>query len=202
VEHATSQGAAHLTGQPGFTRSDDNGTITRTLWVPDTPSVGADQARCTRILVLMFRILYRFRTQLAHVAARSGHSKDLEIIVLRHQIIVLRRRAEQPHVTDDDRTLLRAIAAALPRPRRTGWIITPDTGPNFLRSQAAVACDFATVDTALLRRYHPLFFIDVTTRDVFFAGISANPTGAWTTQAARNLLSARRPAQRIAGSRS
>jgi hypothetical protein len=54
VEHATSQGAAHLTGQPGFTRNDDNGTITRTLWVPDTPSVGADQARCTRILVLCF----------------------------------------------------------------------------------------------------------------------------------------------------
>jgi transposase InsO family protein len=33
-----------------------------------------------------------------------------------------------------------------------------------------------------------LFFIDVTTREVFFAGITANPTGAWTTQAARNLF--------------
>jgi transposase InsO family protein len=40
----------------------------------------------------------------------------------------------------------------------------------------------------LLRRYHLLFFIDVTTREVYFGGVTANPTGAWTTQAARNLL--------------
>ena len=51
-----------------------------------------------------------------------------------------------------------------------------------------MACDFFTIDTALLRRYYVLFFIDVTTRQVFFAGITANPTGAWTTQAARNLF--------------
>ena len=62
------------------------------------------------------------------------------------------------------------------------------TWTQFLRSQAAIACDFATVDTALLRRYYLLFFIDVTTREVFFAGITAHPTGAWTTQAARNLF--------------
>ena len=49
------------------------------------------------------------------------------------------------------------------------------TWTQFLRSQAAVACDFASVDTALLRRYYLLFFIDVTTRE-------------WTTQAARNLF--------------
>ena len=62
------------------------------------------------------------------------------------------------------------------------------TWTQFLRSQAAVACDFATVDTALMRRYSLLFFIDITTREVFFAGITAHPTGPWTTQAARNLF--------------
>ena len=62
------------------------------------------------------------------------------------------------------------------------------TWTQFLGSQAAVACDFATVDTALLRRYYLLFFIDVTSREVFFAGITVNPTGRWTTQAARNLF--------------
>ena len=62
------------------------------------------------------------------------------------------------------------------------------TWSQFLRSQAAVACDFFTVDTALLRRYYVLFFIDIPTRRVFFAGVTANPTGAWTTQAARNLF--------------
>ncbi|MCP5066264.1 MAG: hypothetical protein GY946_06815, partial [bacterium] len=89
--------------------------------------VGADQARCTASLVLMFRILYRFLTSLARLAARSGRSKDLEIIVLRHQLAVLRRQAEQPQLTNDDRTLLGAIAAALSRPRRAGSIVTPET---------------------------------------------------------------------------
>jgi transposase InsO family protein len=62
------------------------------------------------------------------------------------------------------------------------------TWSELLRSQAAVACDFFTVDTAALRRYYVLFFIHVETRQVFFAGVTANPTGAWTTQAARNLF--------------
>ncbi|MCP3881823.1 MAG: helix-turn-helix domain-containing protein [Sulfitobacter sp.] len=62
------------------------------------------------------------------------------------------------------------------------------TWTQFLRSQAAVACDFATIDTVMLRRYYVLFFIDVTSREVLFAGITANPTGPWTTQAARNLF--------------
>jgi len=40
----------------------------------------------------------------------------------------------------------------------------------------------------MLKRFYLLFFIDVSTREVFVAGITANPTGAWTSQAARNLL--------------
>ena len=62
------------------------------------------------------------------------------------------------------------------------------TWTEFLRSQAAVACDFFTVDTATLRHYYVLFFIHVETRQVIFAGLTANPTGAWITQAARNLF--------------
>jgi len=62
------------------------------------------------------------------------------------------------------------------------------TWTQFLRSQAAVACDFATVDTAMLRRHYLLFFIDITNRQVFYAGIATSPAGAWTTQAARNLF--------------
>jgi putative transposase len=67
------------------------------------------------------------------------------------------------------------------------------TGPSwteFIRSQAAaiIATDFACVDTALLRRYHVLFIIEVGTRRVHLAGITTNPTGPWTTQAARNFV--------------
>ena len=45
-----------------------------------------------------------------------------------------------------------------------------------------------SVGRVLLRRHYLLFFIDITTREVFLAGITAHPTGAWTTQAARNLF--------------
>jgi hypothetical protein len=41
--------------------------------------------------------------------------------------MVLRRQDDRPQVNHNDRTLLGAIAAALPRPRRTGWLVTPDT---------------------------------------------------------------------------
>ena len=62
------------------------------------------------------------------------------------------------------------------------------TWSQFLRAQAAVACDFATIETVTLRRFYLLFFIDIATRTVYFAGITDHPTGVWTTQAARNLL--------------
>ena len=75
----------------------------------------------------MCRILYRFLALLARLAVRSGRSKDLEIIVLRHQIAVLHRQNNRPALADEDRALLAAVAAALPRRRRAGWLVTPET---------------------------------------------------------------------------
>ncbi|MDH3192882.1 MAG: hypothetical protein OEM40_01050, partial [Acidimicrobiia bacterium] len=75
----------------------------------------------------MYRILYRFLAGLARLAVRSERSKDLEIIVLRHENAILRRQVGRPVVNDHDRALLGAIAAALPRRLRQGWIVTPET---------------------------------------------------------------------------
>ena len=47
--------------------------------------------------------------------------------MLRHQLMVLRRRVDRPAISDDDRTLLGALASALPRRLREGWIVTPET---------------------------------------------------------------------------
>jgi len=75
----------------------------------------------------MYRILYRFLASLARLAVRSGRSKDLEIVVLRHQLAVLKRQESRPALSDDDRSLLGAVAKALPRARRLGWVVTPET---------------------------------------------------------------------------
>lgn len=76
---------------------------------------------------VVFRLLYRLIASLARLAVRSGRSKDLEIIVLRHQLQILRRQVDRPAANDHDRALLGAIAAALPRGLRQGWIATPET---------------------------------------------------------------------------
>jgi putative transposase len=72
-----------------------------------------------------------------------------------------------------------------PAPRRleSSWA-------EFLRQQAAsiLECDFLTVDTICFKRLYVLFFIELASRRVHPAGISANPDGAWVTQQARNLL--------------
>jgi putative transposase len=72
-----------------------------------------------------------------------------------------------------------------PAPRRSG-----PTWKQFLTAQARgiLAVDFVHVDTVLLRRIYALIVIEHGTRRVHLAGITANPDGAWTTQAARNLL--------------
>jgi putative transposase len=72
-----------------------------------------------------------------------------------------------------------------PAPRRTG-----PTWQQFLTAQARgiLAVDFVHVDTVLLRRIYALIVIEHGTRHVHLAGITANPDGAWTTQAARNFL--------------
>ena len=86
----------------------------------------------------MRRILYRFLVSLACLAVRSGHSKDLEIIVLRHQLTVLRRQNNRPALTDEDRALLGAIAATLPRRQRAGWLVTPETLLRWHRRRIAL----------------------------------------------------------------
>jgi hypothetical protein len=71
------------------------------------------------------------------------------------------------------------------RTRRSG-----PTWKQFLTAQARgiLAVDFVHVDTVLLRRIYALIVIEHGTRRVHLADITANPDGAWTTQATRNVL--------------
>jgi putative transposase len=81
------------------------------------------------------------------------------------------------------RRLLRAHGLG-PAPRRHG-----PTWSEFLRAQAEgiIASDFLTVETIRLKTLYILFFIELHTRRVHVAGITANPDSAWVSQQARNL---------------
>ena len=221
-------------------------------------------ARFYRLVCLVIDLLV--------LRSRRDRSKDVEILVLRHQLAVLQRQITRPRFEPDDRAILTALARVLGRDRWSMFLVKPDTilrwhrrlvakywtyphrpgrpstivetrklvlrlarenptwgyrrihgelaqlgitiaastiwtmlknagidpapernsvsWTTFLGSQAAgiVACDFFTVDTVMLRRYYVLFFIELDRRRVHLAGITCNPTGAWTTQAARNFM--------------
>jgi putative transposase len=214
-------------------------------------------------------LAFRCVLQLVLLRPRSTEFKELEIVVLRHQLAVLRRQADRPQLTKTDRVVLAAASRLLPRPRWRSFLVTPTTllrwhrqlvarrwtyggrngrppigreirelvlrlarenprwgyqrivgelnglgiavsattvkkilrqaglGPAgsrgglswgaFLRAQAQsmLAVDFFTVETIALQRLYVLFFIELGSRRVHFAGCTANPTGPWVTQQAR-----------------
>jgi transposase len=225
------------------------------------------------VLSKLVYLALRHVISLLVLLARGDATKDIEIVVLRHQLAVLRRQIPRPKLQPTDRALLAALSRALPRSRWSCFFVKPDTllgwhrrlvagawtYPNrgagrpsldeevqqlivrmarenprwgykriqgelqrlgvqvsatairttlrrhrldpaprragstwraFLRQQAAgiIACDFFTVDTIWLRRLYVLFFIELDTRQVHVAGVTAHPTGQWVTQQARNLL--------------
>jgi putative transposase len=211
--------------------------------------------------------------ELVVLLTRSRECKEVEILALRHELNVLRRRGVRPRYEPRDRVLLAALGRVLPRARWAAvFAVRPETllrwhrrivrrrwtygrrgpgrppldadvvalvvrlarenprwghrrivgelvklgcsvsassvrnvlrshevppaprrsGPSwrtFIRAQAAsvVACDFFTVDTALLRRTYVLFFIELETRRVHLCGCTTNPNGNWVAQQARNL---------------
>jgi putative transposase len=224
-------------------------------------------------MLFMLWLTVRLLTRLLVFLNADDGTKDLEILVLRHQLRVLRRKTGRPKFTARDRVLLAAASRGLSRQRwASSFLVTPQTllrwhrtlvrqkwtygkerspgrppidpqianlvlrmarenarwgcvricgelrklgipvgattirtllrrhglgpaprrtGPSwaqFLKAQAEglVACDFFTVETIWLQTLYVLFFIELSTRRVVAAGVTANPDSAWVTQQARN----------------
>ncbi len=75
------------------------------------------------LVYLLLRQVLQMLTQLA----RDGGAKDVELLVLRHQVAVLRRQVHRPDLEPADRVVLAALSRLLPRPRRSAFFVTPAT---------------------------------------------------------------------------
>jgi putative transposase len=69
----------------------------------------------------------RWLLQLVFLRRRSNDFKELEIVVLRHELAVLRRQVHRPHLSSADRVFLAAASRLLPRPRWGSFLVTPTT---------------------------------------------------------------------------
>jgi putative transposase len=214
-------------------------------------------------------VVLRSVLRLAALRFRSEEFKELEIVVLRHEVAVLRRQVGRPELRPADRVFLAAASRLLARASWRSFVVAPATllrwhrrlvarrwtypgrvgrppvdrqvralvlriarenprwgyqriagelrglgvtvsattvgkilsnaglGPaaeraglcwrQFLRAQAhsMLAVDFFTVETVRLQRLYVLFFIELGSRRVRLAGCTANPSGDWVIQQAR-----------------
>jgi putative transposase len=79
---------------------------------------------------VLVSLCYRFIGWLLEfvvLRVRSGEFKELEIIVLRHELAILRRTTRRPAITAVDRVLLALASQLLPRAGLRSFIVTPAT---------------------------------------------------------------------------
>ncbi len=78
---------------------------------------------------MLFSLLYLILRGLLRLVpdAEGGREREVEILVLRHQVRVLSRKAGRPKLRRLDRVFLSAAARMLPRERRSAFLVTPAT---------------------------------------------------------------------------
>jgi hypothetical protein len=72
------------------------------------------------LVYLLLRHVLQMLTQLA----RDGGAKDVELLVLRHQVAVLRRQVHHPDLQPEDPVVLTALSRLLPRARWSAFFVT------------------------------------------------------------------------------
>src|SRR5262249_24318332 len=87
----------------------------------DTLSGGGGPSMVRSLVTLVLRRV------LAWLAWSNEHAKDLEIVVLRHQLQVLRRQVGRPRFRWSDRLLLGAASRHLARETWRAFLVTPQT---------------------------------------------------------------------------
>ena len=65
--------------------------------------------------------------ELVVLVARGDSAKELEILVLRHELSIFRRQVSRPRVQPQDRLLLAAFSRVLPRRSWNAFFVQPET---------------------------------------------------------------------------
>jgi hypothetical protein len=78
------------------------------------------------LLSLCYLVLRRV-LQLVALRCRSNDYKELEIVVLRHELAILRRQTRRPALTTVDRLFFTAVSRVLPRAQWRAFFISPAT---------------------------------------------------------------------------
>jgi putative transposase len=86
------------------------------------PSIRGGLVLASLLYVLFGRVM-----ALVLLRFRSSDFKELEIVVLRHELAVLRRQVSRPALRPADRAFLAAASRLLPRERWRLFFVTPDT---------------------------------------------------------------------------
>ncbi|MCU1661191.1 MAG: integrase catalytic region [Pseudonocardia sp.] len=138
--------------------------------------------------------------------ARSDTDKDIEILVLRHQLAVLNRQTRRARISWADRALIAALVHRLPHHPRIGLLLTPATILRWHRNlledphrrqhrpiATAIRTDLGSVPPrpgprdpgrrrvpprpTTLTRLHVFSVLEHATRQVHILGVTAHPTG-------------------------
>jgi putative transposase len=76
---------------------------------------------------MLFSLLYFLVRRLLRAGRRADNERDIEVLVLRHQVRVLRRQAKPARLRRSDRVLLAAASRVLPRVLWSSFIVRPGT---------------------------------------------------------------------------
>jgi putative transposase len=79
--------------------------------------------------------------ELILLCCRSAEAKEIEILVLRHELAVPRRQHSRPGLQPTDRALLAALSRLLPRVRWSIFLVRPETLLRWHRRMVAPALD-------------------------------------------------------------
>ena len=90
-----------------------------------------------RVLLSLAYATVRMMVGLVVFRVRGDAAKDLELLVLRHEVAVLRRQVDRPRLEPRDRLVLAALSRLLPRQLRRCRIVTPATLLRWHRSLIA-----------------------------------------------------------------